>query len=130
MSMSAHCLKLSRPVLIGFLLLFFGPSPVFASHSGLKDLEIGLNWENEVPTGQGFLITVVPFLVLWLLGVGIYGTHRKMFRSYAREDREVACPRGLIFPAMVEANPHANIPPPDVMTLGEGLSLPREPATW
>jgi len=76
MSISAHCFKLSRPVLIGFFLLCFGPSPVFASHSGLKDFEMGLNWENGFPTGQGFLTTVLPFSVQWVSGGGLYGTHR------------------------------------------------------
>jgi len=125
MSMSAHCLKLSRPVLAGFLRLCFGPSPVFALHSGLKDFELGLNWEKELPNVQGFLATVVPFLALGVLSVWLFGAQRGIFRSYAREDSEVACPRGLIFPPMVEANPHTNIDPPRRNDHGRGGAASR-----
>jgi len=83
-----------------------------AEYSGLKYPELEFNWKKELPTFQGFSTTVVPFLVLWFLSLGFYGTQRGIFRSYAAEENEVGCPQGLIFPPMVGANPHANIDPP------------------
>jgi len=119
------CLKLSRPVLIAFLLLCVGPSPLLALGSDLRDLELELNWETEMSTFQGLLTTVVPFLLLWFISVGIYGTQRGIIRSYAREENEVACPRDLIFPPMVEANPHADNDPPRRHDPGRGVAASR-----
>jgi len=97
----------------------------------LKDSEMQLNWETEIPISQSFWQIIVSILVLWFLSVGTYGTQRGIIRSYARESEEVACPRGPSFPPMMEANPYAdNYPPPDVMTLGGGMPLPGKPSKW
>jgi len=50
-STSAHvdCLRLSRPVLIAFLLLCVGPSPLLAIGSGSRDLGLELKSETEWP---------------------------------------------------------------------------------
>jgi len=105
------CSKLSRPVLIAFLQLCVGKNPLLALGSESRDPELQFNWETELPTFRGVLSTVVPFLVLLFFSDGIFGTQRGMFRSYAKEENEVACPRGLIFPAMVEATLHASNDP-------------------
>lgn len=67
------------------------------------------------------------FLVLWFLSVGFCGTQRRMFRSSAGRDSEVACPRDLVFPPppMADAHPHT-IEPPRSSNPGRGgaASLP------
>jgi len=102
---------------------------VLATFGDLKDSEMQLNWETEMPIFQGFWQIIVSFLVRWFLSVGIHGTQRGILRSYARKREEVACPRGLSFPPMVEANPHADNDPPRCNDPGRGGPLPGQPAT-
>jgi len=110
--------KISRPVLVCFLLLCFGTSPILATGSGSNDPE----GESELPNLQGFLWTLVTFSVLWFASVGCYGIQQDIFRYYAREGHEVPCPRGPIFPPVIvtEPNPHANLVPPRCNDPGGG----------
>lgn len=58
---TASCFKLSRPVLVGFLLLCSGPSPLLALGSVLKDFKLEIEWETEITTFQGFLKIILCF---------------------------------------------------------------------